>query len=380
MPLHMLRPPPSRALRFPAARRLLAHCLFALLALAAFAPHPAKAAVPHESAVPAYAEEQTILQAEQGAPEPGFSSPKSGRHDFDRHYIIPPGNKSQSDQLESMVILQRGGNTWRVLRNGPLAAISGTLMILMLLAIFGFYNLVGPARLSRPESGRQMRRFSGWDRLVHWATAISFLLMAITGLIILFGKKLILPWLGHSAFSWLAVISKYLHNFVGPLFILCSVLLFVTFVRKNFFHRWDWVWIRKFGGLVSHQPVPAGYFNAGEKAWFWGGVTLLGLVMSITGLLLDFLAFGQTRYIQQWANYLHLAGATFYIVAAMGHIYIGTWGTPGAYHAMRHGTVDEEWAREHHRLWYDEVHGNVPPEPPGSSHPPGPGAAPVRGI
>jgi formate dehydrogenase subunit gamma len=137
--------------------------------------------------------------------------------------------------------------------------------------------------------------------------------------------------------------------------------MFFTFLRRNFFRRVDWLWFRKAGGMLSHEHVPAGFFNAGEKSWFWFGVTLLGLVMSISGLILDFIAFGQTRYVLQIANYLHLLGATFYIAAAMGHIYIGTWGTPGAYHAMRHGDVDEAWARAHHGIWYDEVKAGVPP-------------------
>jgi formate dehydrogenase subunit gamma len=99
--------------------------------------------------------------------------------------------------------------------------------------------------------------------------------------------------------------------------------------------------------------------------------------MSISGLILDFITFGQTRYVLQVANFLHIAGATFYIVAAMGHIYIGTLGTPGAYRAMRYGTVDEEWARQHHELWYDEIKdGGGPAEPPPGSRIPPRGARP----
>ncbi|MDB5931531.1 MAG: formate dehydrogenase subunit gamma [Polaromonas sp.] len=308
------------------------------------------AVVPHQDAVPAYAEEQTILQIEKDAPEPGWTSPASGKQHDDRHFLL-----FTAQDGEQNVILQRGGNTWRTLRNGPIATLSGTLLLAVPLLILGFYRLVGPARLDQPESGRQMQRFSAWQRTVHWATAISFLVLAFSGLVLLFGKKVLIPLLGHGAFSWLAIISKYLHNFVGPLFIVCSVLMFITFMWQNLFRRWDWDWVKKGGGLLSHQHVPAGYFNAGEKLWFWGGVVLLGLVMSATGLMLNFVNFGQTRYLLQWADYLHLAGATLYIVASMGHIYIGTLGTPGAYHAMRHGTVDETWAKAHHRYWYDEV-------------------------
>ena len=327
----------------------------------------AYAAVPNNRAEPAYAEEQTLLQVEGDAraPEPGLASPASGRVHIDRHFL------GQYGESEGNVIVQRGGNTWRTLRNGPIAAIAGTMLLVVPLLIVIFYNTIGPAR-EEPRSGRKLQRFTRWERQVHWATAISFILLAITGLIIMFGKKLLLPWMGHGFFSGLAWISKYLHNFVGPLFILCSILMFITFLRRNFFNRNDWQWVKQGGGLVSHKHVPAGFFNAGEKAWFWFGVTLLGLLMSATGLVLDFVNFGQTRYILQIAHYLHIAGATVYIVAAMGHIYIGTWGTPGAYEAMRHGSVDEAWAKAHHALWYEEAKSGAAPDTPAG----GPGAAP----
>ncbi|HEV7617093.1 MAG TPA: formate dehydrogenase subunit gamma [Burkholderiaceae bacterium] len=347
-------------------QRILPGLLFALLLL----PASTHAAVPNKDAVPAYAEEQTILQTEKDVPEPGWTSPDSGRRHFDRHFIVPFGTQPEQD-----VILQRGGNTWRTLRNGPIATASGTLLLVVPLLMLGFYRLVGPARLDHPESGRKIERFSDWERTVHWATAISFLLLAATGLILMFGKKILLPWMGHMPYSWLAAISVYIHNFVGPLFILCSIIMFATFAYRNIFQRWDWLWIKKVGGLITHEHVPAGFFNAGEKLWFWGGVTLLGLLMSVTGLVLDFVNLGQTRYILQWANYLHITGATLYMVAAMGHIYIGTLGTPGAYEAMRYGTVDEEWAKEHHELWYNEVRAGAAP-----ATPPPRGAEPRPGI
>lgn len=332
--------------------------LRALLALLAALMLPAAlAGVPNNRAQPAYAEEQTILQAESGsrAPEPGLDNAASGRVHLDRHYLGQYGSK------EGDVIIQRGGNEWRVLRNGPIAATAGFLLLVVPFLILVFYLAVGPARIGVPESGRRIQRFTSWERTIHWATAISFLLLAATGLIIMYGKVIFMPWMGHGVFAALAIISKYIHNFVGPLFIACSVLMFFTFMHRNVFRRWDWQWFRQGGGLVSHKHVPAGFFNAGEKAWFWGGVMLLGLVMSATGLVLDFVTFGQTRYVLQVANYLHVAGATLYIVASMGHIYIGTLGTPGAYEAMRHGSVDAEWARAHHALWYEEVQSGVPP-------------------
>jgi formate dehydrogenase subunit gamma len=343
------------------ALRAILALLLALLLPTAFA------GVPNNRAQPAYAEEQTMLQAEADSkrPEPGLGSADSGRVHVDRHYLGQYGTK------EGDVIVQRGGNTWRVLRNGPIASIAGTIMVLALLGIFVFYRVVGPMLPDAPPSGRRIQRFTSWERTIHWATAISFVLLAVTGLIIFFGKILMLPWMGHGVFSAIAYLSKYIHNFFGPLFIFCSVLLFLTFLRRNFFTRIDRQWFKRGGGLVTHEHVPAGFFNAGEKSWFWLGVTALGLLMSASGLVLDFVSFGQTRYILQLANYLHIAGATLYIVAAMGHIYIGTIGTPGAYEAMRHGTVDEEWAKAHHAIWYDEVKSGVAPTGPRPTVPTG---------
>lgn len=314
------------------------------------------AGVPHEDAVPAYAAEQTILQTEKDQPEPGWLSPKSGRNHFDRHFIVPPGNMPEQD-----LILQRGGNTWRTLRNGPLGWVSGSLLVLVPLLLLAVWRFMGPAH-TPPETGRRVQRFSDWQRFIHWTTAITFIVLALSGVILLFGKIVVLPWIGHAAFSWLAIVSKYAHNIVGPIFTLCSVALFFTFLQRNFFGRADWLWVRKAGGLIGHKPVPAGYFNAGEKLWFWLGVTLLGLLMSATGLVLDFPYWGAvgsnvgtTRYVQQWANVLHILGATFYIAAAMGHTYIGTLGTPGAYRGMREGHVDEAWAQHHHALWCEQM-------------------------
>jgi len=306
-------------------------------------------------ATPAYAEEQTMLQVEADSrvPEPGLLSTDSGRVHMDRHYLGQYGSK------EGNVIVQRGGNTWRHLRNGPLATLAGFILLGVPLAIFVFYKTIGPAT-PPAESGRKLQRFNRWERQVHWATAFAFIALAITGIVIMYGKKLFLPWMGHDVFSWVAIIAKYLHNFVGPLFVLCSILMFATFLSRNFFSRADWLWIKKGGGLFTHEHVPAGFFNAGEKSWFWGGVALLGLIVSVSGLVLDF-AVGQTRYVMQVANVLHVAGAALYMAFTMGHAFIGTIGTPGAYEAMRHGTVDENWAKAHHRLWYEQMKTGVPP-------------------
>jgi formate dehydrogenase subunit gamma len=201
-----------------------------------------------------------------------------------------------------------------------------------------------------------VQRFSHWERIIHWTTATTFVILALTGILMLFGRHFLLPLIGHSGFSWFAVISKNAHNLVGPLFIFSVACMFVTFVRDNIWHSIDWQWLKKAPQVLSGTAhVPSGRFNAAEKGWFWGGVALLGLVVGISGLVLDFPNFGQPRLAMQIANITHGVGALLFIAASLGHIYMGTIGTEGAYKAMRTGYVDETWAKEHHELWFNDV-------------------------
>lgn len=133
--------------------------------------------------------------------------------------------------------------------------------------------------------------------------------------------------------------------------------MFVTFVKDNIWKAYDFLWVKKAGGMLSGEHVPSGRFNAGEKAWFWIGVTLLGVVMGVTGLVLDFPNFDQGRALMQQANVIHDIAAVLFIALAFAHIYMGTIGVEGAYESMRTGMVDETWAKEHHEYWYDEVKG-----------------------
>jgi formate dehydrogenase subunit gamma len=192
--------------------------------------------------------------------------------------------------------------------------------------------------------------------------AISCGLLAFTGVVILWGKYIILPWLGYAGFSWLTIVGKNIHNFVGPLFIFSLLVMFLIFVKDNLWRAYDLKWLTHFGGMFSKQEIPSGRFNAGEKAWFWVGVVLLGVTVSITGLILDFPNWQQGRQVMQGANVIHAIAAIVFIAISFGHIYLGTIGMEGAYRGMRDGYVDEEWAKEHHALWYDEVRAGKRPE------------------
>ena len=248
----------------------------------------------------------------------------------------------------------RAGRPGANCATGPVTLYGGILLCVALAAIAVFYKLHGPIKLKEPRTGRLVERFNLVERTAHWSMAGSFVILALSGLNMLFGKHLLMPLIGHTLFSWLAVLCKNLHNFIGPLFLLSIVVSFFIFVKDNLWNRADALWIKKFGGLFSGEHVPSWRFNFGEKVWFWGGLVCLGLSLSISGFVLDFPNFDQGRGIMQTANIVHVLSALLFTSMALAHIYIGTIGTEGAIEAMRDGSVDEAWAKEHHEYWYEE--------------------------
>jgi formate dehydrogenase subunit gamma len=266
-----------------------------------------------------------------------------------------PYQTSQVRGRETTILVQSQGETWRRIRNGPITVYGGWFLALVVAALGVFYWWRGKIMLSHPRTGRRIERFSAWERMVHWSTAISFVILGVTGLITLFGKFILLPVFGYTLFSWLATLSKTLHNFVGPFFAICTVIMFVTYVKDNIWQRGDMQWILKAGGLFTGKHVPSWRFNIAEKSWFWLGVTFMGIIVSVTGFVLDFPNFAQLRETMQAANVVHAVTAVLFVAAALGHIYLGTIGMEDAYESMRNGVVDETWAKEHHEYWYDEV-------------------------
>ncbi|HVF63346.1 MAG TPA: formate dehydrogenase subunit gamma [Casimicrobiaceae bacterium] len=255
---------------------------------------------------------------------------------------------------ETNVLIQSEGQTWRAMRV-PAATIGGFVFVGALLAIAAFYLWRGPIRLHGTPTGRLIERFNVVERVVHWTVAISFVTLGITGLIITFGKSVLLPLIGYTLFSWLAILSKNLHNFIGPVLVVALPIMIVVFMYENIPRAYDWIWIRKFGGYLTNEHIPAGKANAGQKILFWLMVVVVGLTLCVTGLILDFPNFNQTRQTMQTANMIHLVAGVIGCVLVAGHIYLGTIGMQGAYEAMRYGYVDETWAREHHEYWYNDV-------------------------
>jgi formate dehydrogenase subunit gamma len=252
------------------------------------------------------------------------------------------------------VLVQPQGQTWRAVRV-PLATVGGFLFALALLAIAVFYVVRGPIKTHGAPTGRMIERFTLVERAVHWSVAITFVTLGITGLILTFGKNVLLPLIGYTLFSWLATVAKGLHNFVGPLLVILLPIMIVMFMRSNLFRAGDWTWLKKLGGMLSGTHVPAGKANAGQKVLFWLMVVGAGITLCVTGLILDFPNFNQTRQTMQIANVVHMIAGLIGIILVTGHIYLGTIGMRGALDAMRTGYVDETWAREHHEYWYNEL-------------------------
>jgi formate dehydrogenase subunit gamma len=133
------------------------------------------------------------------------------------------------------------------------------------------------------------------------------------------------------------------------------IVMIVLYLKDNLLRAYDMKWFATLGGMFSGNHVPSGRFNAGEKGWFWIGLVLFGIIISVTGAILLFPNWNTSRELMGGANMLHASVACVFIAISLGHIYLGTIGMAGAYQAMRKGTVDETWAKEHHAIWYDEV-------------------------
>lgn len=255
------------------------------------------------------------------------------------------------------------GEAWRQVRNRWIIPYGGSLLLIVALAIGLFYWRKGELGGHVADTGRKIERFTPFERAAHWSNAVAFVVLAVSGIVMAFGKYFLMPVLGSTLFGWLTYALKTAHNFAGPLFAVSLLVVIVTFVRDNLPGKGDLTWLRHGGGLLSDHEVPSHRFNAAEKLLFWVGVLLVGLTVVASGLVLDLLVpgLGETRGQMQVAHMVHAVGAVVMMAMFLGHIYIGTIGMKGAYGAMRTGYVDEGWAKEHHEWWYDDIKaGKIP--------------------
>jgi formate dehydrogenase subunit gamma len=284
----------------------------------------------------------------------GAADPANPRANFWRVVRHGISGYSSTPSQGHTVLIQNGGENWREIRDILLVKYSPWVLGVALGIMFLFYLAIGGDKLKEPRSGKKITRFTLGERLLHWYTATLFIVMAITGLSMLLGRTAFIPIFGHVSVSSYLSISKVLHNWGGPLFLAGVFLEFVIWVRHNIPQKRDLQWFKNMGGLIGSGPRPhTGKINGGEKVWFWLMV-LFGIGVGITGVLLDFPLWEQTRFTMQVSHVIHATVAVLFITASFGHIYMGTVGAEGAFEGMWKGEVDEVWAKQHADLWYEE--------------------------
>jgi formate dehydrogenase subunit gamma len=271
------------------------------------------------------------------------------------------GRVSIPDQRSS-VLIQPAGREWREFRTVALRWVGGIAILGMLAVLMIFYLSRGMVRLERGRSGRTIVRFTSFERFVHWMTATCFIVLAISGLNITFGRPLLLPLIGHEAFSEWSQWAKYAHNYLSFPFTLGVVLIFLMWIAGNIPNKVDVDWVKRGGGIVGHDHPPAYRFNAGQKAIYWIVVIGGGLVAA-TGYELMFPFYLSGIEGMQLAQIVHSIVAVLFIAVMLAHIYIGTIGMEGAFEAMGSGTVDVNWAAEHHSLWLEEQNARTSARP-----------------
>ena len=297
--------------------------------------------------------------------------------DADLWRYIRGGNKGQT-QLGSelsAVMIQSEGDNWRSIRNGPLSRYGAYGLIGMLILLVWFYSYRGRIKVAKGFSGRTITRFRAIERFSHWLMAGSFVVLAITGLNMIYGKFVLLPIIGPDAFSALTVGGKYAHNFLAFAFMIGLGMSFICWVTHNIPSKLDIEWLKQGGGLFNENShPPARKFNAGQKIIFWA-VMLGGLSISLSGWALLFpfetkmmaKTFGILNMVgfnlstdltplqeQQLQTIWHGIVGLVLIIIIIAHIYIGSLGMQGAFDAMNSGEVDRNWAKEHHGLWVEE--------------------------
>lgn len=259
--------------------------------------------------------------------------------------------------------LTNAGEAWRQVRNNWIIPYGGSLVLIVLGALGLYYWRKGAVKLPDAPTGRKIERFTPFERSAHWANAIAFTILAISGLVMAFGQFFLMPVIGKTLFGYLTYVLKNAHNFAGPVFAVSLIVVMFTFIRDNMPAKGDLNWLLKGGGMFSKEHIKAARFNAGEKVMFWGGVFFLGLIVVASGLVMDKLVPGldYVRSTMQIAHMVHAVATVLMIVLFMGHIYLGTIGTEGTYQGMKTGYVDENWAKHHHELWLDDVKsGKIP--------------------
>jgi formate dehydrogenase subunit gamma len=251
---------------------------------------------------------------------------------------------------KASVLIQPAGRTWDYFHEVLLHWGGAVVILGMIAALAAAYLIIGRLRITAGRSGRKIVRFKAFERFSHWLTAVSFVILGLTGLNITFGKILLLPIIGPDAFSSVSQAAKYVHNFTSFAFVAGLVLIIVIFFKDNLLEKVDLEWLKRGGGFIKNKHAPASRFNPGEKAVYWLSLAA-GVAVSVSGFVLLFPFYETDIADMQIVQGVHAVVAILFVALILGHIYIGTLGMEGAFEAMGTGEVDLNWAKEHHDVW-----------------------------
>jgi formate dehydrogenase subunit gamma len=254
-------------------------------------------------------------------------------------------------------LIQPGGTQWRDFQRSQLPWIGGIAILGMLAALVLFFVMRGRIRVEHGLAGTTILRFAMFERFVHWVTATCFIILALSGLNISFGRMLIMPLFGPEAFATMTAWGKLAHNYLAFPFMIGLVFMFLVWIKDNVPGRVDVEWLKRGGGLLNKgDHPPAKRFNAGQKMIFWI-VIIGGTLMSISGWYMLFPYLPANVGALQFWTIIHAIVAMLFVAAMLAHAYIGSIGMEGAFDAMGTGEVDLNWAKEHHSLWVEEEQG-----------------------
>jgi len=292
----------------------------------------------------------STVHAQEAAQTDDGANPRAdywrGVRDSEQGYTAVTGQ-------ETNVLIQSRGQTWREMRNGPVSTLGAFLVLGIIVALLIYQFTKGGAKLEH-RTGRKVLRWAVSDRVLHWYTAILFIILAITGLSLIWGRAVLIPVLGKEGFAAWAGLAKPVHDYLALFFTAGLVVMLLKWFKHNIWASYDLQWFKQLGGYLDGSHPPAGFSNAGEKMYYWT-LVIGGAALVISGFYLLFPNYGFSREAMQNANIVHGISAMILIAFVCAHIYLGTLGSEGALEGMISGEVDEGWAKQHHSVWLEEV-------------------------
>lgn len=201
-------------------------------------------------------------------------------------------------------------------------------------------------------------RYTAAARVNHWITAISLVLLALSGLALFHPSLYFLTGLFGGG-----TLTRMIHPFIGVVLLLSFIGLFFRFWKLNLWERTDSVWLGRLKDVLTNKEenLPeVGKYNAGQKMVFWS-MSLVIVILAASGVVIwqQFFSGYFTVDQQRMAMLIHAIVAIVAICVWIVHVYAAIW-VRGTIGAMTRGRVTGGWAWRHHRRWLRELVSDKP--------------------